>query len=123
VLVLVAAAYVAGCGMGGPARTMPPGTPLPPDAVAVSAREYAFAPAALTIPAGRVTFAVTNDGTENHEFEILSGEQSLGKVGPFARGSTEGLTLTLSAGDYLFVCRLNGHDVLGMKGTLTVTGS
>ena len=37
-------------------------------------------------------------------------------------GLTKDLTVTLEAGDYTFVCKLNGHDQLGMKGTLTVTG-
>jgi uncharacterized cupredoxin-like copper-binding protein len=31
--------------------------------------------------------------------------------------------VTLEPGEYTFVCKVNGHDQLGMKGTLTVTGS
>jgi plastocyanin len=90
--------------------------------VALDAKEYAFTPATLTAPAGAVTFAITNTGREPHEFEVLAGEQSLGKASAFGVGATGGLTVTLEAGEYTFACRLNGHNQLGMTGTLTVTG-
>ena len=54
---------------------------------------------------------------------MVAGEAPVGKLDPFARGTTEVLTVTLAAGEYTLICRLNGHDQLGMKGTLTVTGS
>jgi uncharacterized cupredoxin-like copper-binding protein len=38
-------------------------------------------------------------------------------------GLTKDLTLTLAAGEYTFFCKLSGHDQLGMKGTITVTGT
>jgi uncharacterized cupredoxin-like copper-binding protein len=38
-------------------------------------------------------------------------------------GLTKDLTVTLAAGEYQFKCLLNGHDQLGMTGTLTVSES
>ena len=116
---IFATAAIAACGGGAPTAA-PASTPA--DALALAATEYEFAPGTLTAPAGAVTFAVTNDGTENHEFEVMTGETSLGKIDSFGRGATKVLTVTLQAGEYAYVCRLNGHDILGMKGTLTVTG-
>ena len=110
---------------GGASTTSAPSaapTPVPSGVVALSAKEYEFIPGTVTVPAGAVTFAVTNAGTENHEFEVMAGDQSLGKIDAFARGETEQLSVELPAGSYTFICRLNGHDILGMKGTLTVTG-
>lgn len=112
---------VAACGGTAPGSAAPE-TPLPSGAIAVEAREYAFTPSAVTVPAGSVTFAVSNRGTENHEFEVVAGEEPVGKLEPFARGTTAVLTVTLAAGEYTLICRLNGHDQLGMKATLTVTG-
>ena len=68
---------LAACGGGGSSAA--PGT-IPPGAIVVSADEYEFEPPTLTAPAGDVAFAVMNDGTENHEFEVMSGETSLGKI-------------------------------------------
>lgn len=119
----LASVLAAACGSGGSSTAPATSAPsVPADAQAVSAREYEFAPAALSVPAGSVTFAIANAGTENHEFEVMQGETSLGKLEPFGPGTTKTLTVTLAAGEYTFVCRLNGHDILGMKGTLTVSG-
>ena len=112
---------LAACGGAAP-ESLAPATPLPSGAIAVEAKEYGFTPSAVTVPAGSVTFAVTNGGSENHEFEVVGCEGADCKLESFARGTTEALTVTLAAGEYTFVCRLNGHDQIGMKGTLTVTG-
>ena len=130
-LVLAAAGTVAACG-GSQATTAPPtsgsatagpGTQAPAGAVNVEAKEYAFTPSTLTVPAGSVTFSVKNAGTEEHEFEIFKGETVVDEVEGMVPGLTKELTVTLEAGDYTYVCKINGHDQLGMKGTLTVTGS
>jgi len=122
-LVLLAILALAAAACGGTSPTRGPATPVPSGVVVIEAKEYNFTPDAVTVSAGTVTFAVSNNGTENHEFEVLAGEQSLGKIGSFAREQTRDLTLTLDAGAYTFTCKLNGHDQLGMKGTLTVTGA
>ncbi len=47
---------------------------------------------------------------------------AIGKIAPVAPGKTGHVTVDLSPGDYTYVCRIAGHDSLGMKGTLAVTG-
>jgi plastocyanin len=121
----LAAAAVAACGGGtpqssGPAASMPAGT------YAVEAKDFAFTPSTLSVPAGDVTFRVHNAGTQEHEFEIFQGERVVDEIEGLVPGLTLELTVPaahLPAGEYTFKYLLNGHDQLGMKGTLTVTGS
>jgi iron uptake system component EfeO len=89
--------------------------------VAVSAIEYDFEPSTITVPAGDVTFEVTNDGSEEHEFEIFEGETVVDEVEGLVPGLSRSLTVALEAGDYTFVCKLADHEEQGMTGTLTVT--
>ena len=122
VVVLVLAGGVAACGRGGSAASTGPATPPPSGVIAVEAKEYQFTPSAITVPAGSVTFSVRNSGTQEHEFEILKNDQVVDEVEGLVPGLAKDATVTLEAGDYTFVCKLNGHDKLGMTGTLTVTG-
>ena len=111
---------------GGTAPSAAPATAVPSGVVAVQASDpsgaYSFTPSALTVPAGSVTFSVRNAGTEEHEFEIFAadGTTVVDEVEGLVPGLTKSLTVTLNAGAYTYVCKLNGHDQLGMKGTLTV---
>lgn len=107
---------------GGVAATAAPATPVPSGIVQVVVREYDFTPATMAVPAGTVTFEVRNSGTEEHEFEILQGESVVEEIEGLLPGQTKSLTVTLAPGGYTFLCKLNGHDILGMKGTLTVGG-
>jgi plastocyanin len=91
--------------------------------VKVGASEYRFDPSTLSVPAGPVTFEVTNTGTEEHEFEVFKGETVVDEIEGLVPGLTRTLPVTLEAGDYTYACKLAGHDALGMTGTLTVTGS
>jgi iron uptake system component EfeO len=95
----------------------------PGGTINVQAAEYKFDPPAISVAAGSVTFHVTNAGNEEHEFEIFKGETVVDEVEGLVPGVSRDLTVQLEAGDYTFVCKLNNHDVAGMKGTLTVTGS
>lgn len=135
---LAAGLLVAACGGGAasaPARTLTPDSSpgpagssaaatLAPTAtiVNVAAREYEFTPSTLTVAAGSVRFVVTNNGNDEHEFEIFKGEQVVDEIEGLVPGLTKELPVTLAAGEYMFMCKLSGHDLLGMKGTLTVTG-
>ena len=96
---------------------------VPSGAISVEAKEYEFTPSTLTVPAGAVTFAVRNGGTQEHEFEIFKGETVVDEVEGLVPGLTKTLTVNLEAGEYTYFCKLNGHDQLGMQGSLTVTGS
>ena len=108
---------------GGTTSSSGPAASLREGAVAVEARSYAFTPSTISVPAGDVTFRVRNASNEEHEFEIFQGETVVREIEGLVPGLTKDLTVTLAAGDYTFVCKLNGHDQLGMKGTLTVTAS
>lgn len=114
VMVFALAACAGTSGSAGPTVALPSGT------VAVEAREYGFTPSTITVPAGVVTFSIRNAGNEEHEFEIFKGETVVNEVEGLVPGLTKPLTVTLEAGSYTFACLLNGHDQLGMKGTLTV---
>jgi uncharacterized cupredoxin-like copper-binding protein len=109
---------VMACG-GGTASTGP-AAPVPSGVIAVEAKEYAFTPSAITVAAGSVRFSVKNAGTQEHEFEVFKGDQVIDEIEGIVPGLTKDATMTLPAGEYTFVCKLNGHDQLGMKGTLTV---
>ena len=117
----IAALAVAACGTA--ATQAPAGSPTAPpaDVVLVEASEFKFAPAAITVEAGDVTFQVKNAGTIEHEFEIFKGDAVVDEIEGLVPGLTRDLTVTLEAGDYTFVCKLAGHEEQGMTGTLTVT--
>ena len=112
------AVLVSACGAG--AASAGPATPVPSGVIAVEAREYAFTPSALSVAAGSVRFAVRNGGTQEHEFEVLKGDQVVDEIEGIVPGLTKDATMTLEAGTYTYMCKINGHDQLGMKGTLTV---
>lgn len=117
-MTIALALVLVGCG-GGPTGSA---VAAPSGAIAVEAREYQFTPSTLSAPAGSVHFWVRNGGTVEHEFEVFKGDQVVDEIEGLVPGLVKELTVTLAAGEYTFVCKLNGHDQLGMKGTITVTG-
>ena len=114
--ILGVALVVAACG------STPRGSaaPAPSGAIAIEATEYKFTPSTVTVPAGDVRFSVKNAGTVEHEFEIFKGDQVVDEIEGLVPGLTKEATFNLTAGQYTFMCKLSGHDQLGMKGTLTV---
>ena len=127
-LVVGVAAVVAACGGAGQSAAPTTGAPATgapaADAISVVASDpsgaYTFTPSTITVPAGEVTFSVKNAGTEEHEFEIFKDTTVIDEIEGLVPGLTKPLTVTLEAGTYQFKCLLNGHDQLGMVGTLTV---
>jgi iron uptake system component EfeO len=89
--------------------------------IVVTAREFAFDPSEITVAAGDVTFSVTNDGSQEHEFEIFRGDIVVDEVEGLVPGLTREFTVTLAPGEYTYVCKLTGHEEAGMAGSLTVT--
>ena len=69
-----------------------------------------------------VEFEMANQGTEEHEFEVLKADgTALGEIGPTKPGSEGKATLTFAEpGTYRFVCGIDDHEALGMAGTFTV---
>ena len=107
--------------------------------------DYSFNPSEIEVPAGVVTFQVTNNGTEPHEVAFLPGggevpmtdagapdEEALVAAGAFeleafGPGQTCNATYELAPGDYTIFCIVETADgethlMHGMQGTLTVTG-
>ena len=90
--------------------------------ITVVAREYGFTPDALSLPAGSVQFVLRNEGSEEHEFEILQGDTVVDEVEGLIPGLERDLSVTLAPGEYQFVCRLADHLQRGMSGSLSVAG-
>jgi uncharacterized cupredoxin-like copper-binding protein len=94
-----------------------------------------------TAPAGDVTFEVTNDAEQVHEFVVFqtdlaadalptdadgnvdeSGEgvTLIDEIEDIEGGSTQSLDVSLDAGGYVVICNLPGHYAQGMHASLTV---
>lgn len=82
--------------------------------VAVTATEFKFNLSKTSVPHGTVVFTVVNEGKIAHNFFINGKSTPLVSPGKSAK-----LTVTLSAGKFLYVCTVPGHAAAGMKGTLT----
>ncbi|MEO8531098.1 MAG: sulfocyanin-like copper-binding protein [Deltaproteobacteria bacterium] len=95
-----------------------------------------------TVPAGNVTFNVTNDSLiMEHEMIVLpivddktplpydaktkrvdeDAAGALGEVSETASGKSGTLTLDLAPGKYMLLCNIEGHYAQGMWTILTVT--
>lgn len=110
--------------------------------IAVTLTEYAIAFSPSTVPAGEVTFDVTNGGTIVHEFVVFrtdlaadalpeaSGEdavdeastdlESMGEVEDVDEGATKSFTATLDPGSYVAICNVEAHYGEGMRLAFTV---
>ena len=112
-----------------PAVTAPAGTPVAITSggtleasgqVPVSLSEFRI-DMPTEIAAGTVTFAVTNDGTIRHGFEIKGqgiDEQLQPRLQP---GETGMLTVDLMPGSYEVFCPIDGHADQGMRTEITVS--
>jgi uncharacterized cupredoxin-like copper-binding protein len=99
--------------------------------------EFSLIPAPTSVPAGKVTFVVTNRGSMVHEMVVVpapngaaalkqpdgsaSEAGSKGEVADLAAGATGRLTVTLPAGKYALLCNLPGHFAGGMYADFTVS--
>lgn len=102
--------------------TQPAGAALPTTdsaTVNVTAKDFSYTLDQTAIRAGTITFTVQNAGTMAHDFvlEVNGVEQKTPLLDP---GQSATLKVTLSPGTYNYRCTVPGHDILGMKGTLTV---
>jgi len=110
--VLVAALAIYAYGIRGRAKGA-----VPEGAVAVTITSTACEPNALTVPAGPVTFAVTNKSDRVLEWEILDGVMVVEERENIVPGFVQTLKARLEAGTYQITCGLLSNP----RGTLTVT--
>src|SRR3989442_3184685 len=86
--------------LGGPTASRAPGVPV---AVSAKLSEWKVELSASTVPAGTVTFTVTNAGSIPHAFEI-EGDGIAKETDQIQPRSTATLTLTLKLGTYEGYC-------------------
>ncbi|GIU94214.1 MAG: hypothetical protein KatS3mg012_0671 [Gaiellaceae bacterium] len=100
--------------------------------------EWMVMPSKSRVPAGKVTFVVTNSGKLKHDFVVLrtnlapgklpivgARAKELGRVGRtpvFGPKQTRKLTLTLKAGRYVLICNVPAHYMAGMRVAFRVGG-
>lgn len=111
--VLLPALLLAGCTSSGASQ--------PPPVTTLHLAEYRITPATLSVDAGIYTFTAINNGTISHAL-VLTGNGVDGHTPDlaFAPGHSEGFTVTLKPGTYTFFCPVDGHQGIGMQGTLVV---
>lgn len=129
-LVFIAAAAV---GFGTTACQRQASPPAPPAAEApgamgemqvvnVVAREFAFEPKEIRVRPGMVRFLVRNEGSVEHDFEIVGvaehGAEHEQKL--FRPGETYTGEVALAPGRYEAVCNVPGHRESGMVATIIV---
>jgi uncharacterized cupredoxin-like copper-binding protein len=85
--------------------------------VSVNEFDFGFTLSRPSVPCGTVTFNMTNTGNASHDFAIGGNTSATIRT-----GQSTTMTADLGPGTYRYVCDVNGHDALGMLGTLTVTG-
>jgi len=88
-------------------------------AVTVVATDFRFSLDRAEVGAGTITFVLRNDGSSPHDLKV-SGNGVDRKTAAIGRGETARLTVELRPGTYRLVCTVPGHELLGMRGTLTV---
>ncbi len=121
---LLAVLLVAGCGGngGGDSDAGDGGGAASGETVQISALDFQFDPAAITVDAaGATTFTLTNDGQAPHALTIEQegSEESTKTIAP---GESASVTVDLTSGEYTLYCPVANHRELGMEGTLAVGG-
>ena len=93
--------------------------PGPVTEINVSAKEYAYTPATITVKSGEnVKINFTNSGTVTHNLTIQGLNLATKSIGP---GETDSISFVApAAGSYTFYCSIDGHKDLGLTGTLVV---
>jgi plastocyanin len=93
----------------------------------ISATQFKFDPAEITVnPGDTVRFVQSTITPHNVDFRSTPAGANLGaaKLGPFLTAAGQNYDLVIdarfSAGTYQFVC--TPHEMMGMKGVLTVAG-
>jgi plastocyanin len=119
-LTLAAAALlVTGCG----GNDEPGGTVTAPagGSVRVAAKEYSFDPSTIVVRgAGTLRITLDNRGSLAHDIKVEKDGRVIGGTPAFPAGEKRSATVRLASGTYDFLCTVDDHAELGMKGTLRV---
>jgi iron uptake system component EfeO len=110
--IVLALPALAACSTSGGGSGAPGG-----EKVAVGVNDEGCTPSTMEVAAGTTVFAVTNNGSEAGEFEVLEGGQVLDEVENIVPGVTQDMSIDLEAGTYELICYLDDSP----RGTLTVT--
>ncbi len=110
--------------------------------VDVTATDFELAVDPTSAAAGELTISIQNDAGQTHEFVIFKsdlapdalptnedgdvdeegeGVELVDEAEDIAAGSEAELTVTLDAGNYVFICNLPGHYRQGMHSGFTVS--
>jgi uncharacterized cupredoxin-like copper-binding protein len=110
--------------------------------VAVTVADFSVSADPDSAPAGEITFDVTNDAEQTHEFVVFKtdlaedqlptdengdvdeageGVEHVDEVEDIEGGSTQSLTVNLDAGSYVLICNLPGHYSQGMHASFTAS--
>lgn len=108
--------------------------------IGVTLADFTVTPDEDSAPAGEVTFDVTNDAEQTHEFVIVKtdlaedelplndegvdeegeGMEIVDEIEDIEGGSDQSLTVNLESGSYVLICNLPGHYAQGMHSSFTV---
>jgi plastocyanin len=124
VLALLAAAC-GGNGSGGTSAGSPPLATSGSSAssgtqVTVSLTEFHIALSQQSLPAGKYTFVVSNDGQATHALAISGPGVSKTTTSSLSPGQKANLTVTLQSGKYDFFCPVGNHKQMGMDMNVSV---
>jgi plastocyanin len=120
-VLLVAAAWAAGCGDPAP-------VPVENRTIGLRLDEYRLLPKAVSAPAGRLRLIVRNVGILTHNVQVQTippvgskaPPRSIARTPTVHAGERSEVTFTIRPGTYRLVCTIGNHDDLGQTGTLVV---
>ena len=106
--------------------------------VTVSLKEWSITPATAEVPAGSVTFELSNQGSQAHQLVVIKNDlppnmlpvangaialtqvNVLQSIPPISPGATAELRFQATPGKYVLVCNVPGHYQQGMATSLLV---
>ena len=106
------------------------------EAVAGSVDEWSVAVDKDTVPAGKVTFDIANEGKLPHELVVIRTDKkadalgtgnivpedgAVGEIEDIEAGASKEGTFDLEPGHYALICNISGHYKSGMYTDLTVS--
>jgi plastocyanin len=89
----------------------------------VTAREFSLTPSRATLPAGVTRIELVNLGEDPHDLRARPADGGSDRFAfrSVAAGGRHAENVDLGPGRWTFFCALPGHEVLGMRATVTVS--